>query len=247
MQTQILWDMQDHTLTQDQLREVQGQLHRIEQALVDRLEISFAPAHPRDVRADDSETDDDLDKRASFPSVRVICIVNARGKLKNPPLPAGYYRTRSCSPVAVGAAGEVRAWGAGVRGGEGEEGEGGGDGGVREVGGEYDGGEGEASLRGGEDVLGVGRDQGGVGEVDFGWGKAVYGGPTKGGGGDTGVASFYIPSAAAVHPPPIAAALETIVVSLFRPLCRGVMQLPPHCFAALRRCSSLPSEDTVGA
>ncbi|KAK9112223.1 hypothetical protein Scep_019742 [Stephania cephalantha] len=61
MQTHILRVMHDHTLTQVQLREVQGQLHRMEQALMDRLGISFAPAPLRDVPADDSETDDDLD------------------------------------------------------------------------------------------------------------------------------------------------------------------------------------------
>ncbi|KAK9132760.1 hypothetical protein Scep_012288 [Stephania cephalantha] len=61
MQTHILRVMQDHTLTQDQLQEVQGQLNRMEQALMDRLGISFAPAPPNDVPADDSETDDDLD------------------------------------------------------------------------------------------------------------------------------------------------------------------------------------------
>ncbi|KAK9167165.1 hypothetical protein Scep_002356 [Stephania cephalantha] len=61
MQTHILRVMQDHTLTQDQLREVQGKLNRIERALMDRLGISFAPAPPRDVPADDSESEDDLD------------------------------------------------------------------------------------------------------------------------------------------------------------------------------------------
>ncbi|KAK9126313.1 hypothetical protein Scep_015159 [Stephania cephalantha] len=54
MHTQILQVIQDHTLTQDQLREVQGQLRRMEHALMDRLEISFASAPPRDVPADDS-------------------------------------------------------------------------------------------------------------------------------------------------------------------------------------------------
>ncbi|KAK9099992.1 hypothetical protein Scep_023422 [Stephania cephalantha] len=49
MQTHILRVMQDHTLTQDQLRDVQGQLHHMEQALMDRLGISFAIAPPRDV------------------------------------------------------------------------------------------------------------------------------------------------------------------------------------------------------
>ncbi|KAK9157173.1 hypothetical protein Scep_003747 [Stephania cephalantha] len=48
MQTHILRVMQDHTLTQDQLREVQGQLNHMEQALMDKLEISFAQAPPRD-------------------------------------------------------------------------------------------------------------------------------------------------------------------------------------------------------
>ncbi|KAK9105425.1 hypothetical protein Scep_022269 [Stephania cephalantha] len=54
MQTHILRVMQDHTLTQDQLRDVQGQLRRMEQALMDRLGISFAPAPPRDVPVDHS-------------------------------------------------------------------------------------------------------------------------------------------------------------------------------------------------
>ncbi|KAK9157051.1 hypothetical protein Scep_003625 [Stephania cephalantha] len=61
MQTHILRVMQDHTLTQDQLREVQGQLRCVEQTLMDRLRISFAPTPLIDVPADDSKSDDDLD------------------------------------------------------------------------------------------------------------------------------------------------------------------------------------------
>ncbi|KAK9157560.1 hypothetical protein Scep_004134 [Stephania cephalantha] len=61
MQTHILRIMQDHTLTQYQLREVQVQLRRMEQALMDKLEISFALVPPRDVPTDDSEIDDDPD------------------------------------------------------------------------------------------------------------------------------------------------------------------------------------------
>ncbi|KAK9132939.1 hypothetical protein Scep_012467 [Stephania cephalantha] len=54
MQTHILRVIQDHTLIQDQLQEVQGQLNHMEQALMDKLGISFAPASPRDVPANDS-------------------------------------------------------------------------------------------------------------------------------------------------------------------------------------------------
>ncbi|KAK9161327.1 hypothetical protein Syun_007668 [Stephania yunnanensis] len=62
MQTHILQVMQDHTLTQDQLqRGPRSRLNRMEHALMDRLGISFAPAPPRDVPANDSETDDDHD------------------------------------------------------------------------------------------------------------------------------------------------------------------------------------------
>ncbi|KAK9135231.1 hypothetical protein Syun_014561 [Stephania yunnanensis] len=61
MQTNILRVMQYHTLTQDHLRVVQGQLNRMEQPLMDIFGISFAPSLPRDVPPNDSETDDNLD------------------------------------------------------------------------------------------------------------------------------------------------------------------------------------------
>ncbi|KAK9112199.1 hypothetical protein Scep_019718 [Stephania cephalantha] len=51
----------DFQMMQTHILRVQGQLRRMEQALMDRLEISFSPAPPRDVLVDDSETDDDLD------------------------------------------------------------------------------------------------------------------------------------------------------------------------------------------
>ncbi|KAK9136080.1 hypothetical protein Syun_015410 [Stephania yunnanensis] len=58
MQTNLLRVMQDNTLNRDKLRKVQGQLSRMKHALMDILEISFAP--PKDV-PDDSKTDDDPD------------------------------------------------------------------------------------------------------------------------------------------------------------------------------------------
>ncbi|KAK9167617.1 hypothetical protein Scep_002808 [Stephania cephalantha] len=61
MPTHILHVTHDHTLTQDQLRKVQGQLRHMKQVLMDKLEISFTPAPPRDVPANESKTDNDLD------------------------------------------------------------------------------------------------------------------------------------------------------------------------------------------
>ncbi|KAK9125837.1 hypothetical protein Scep_014683 [Stephania cephalantha] len=58
MQTYLLRVIQDKTLERDQLRDMKGQLGRIEHALMDRLEISFPPAGDVD---DDSETNHDLD------------------------------------------------------------------------------------------------------------------------------------------------------------------------------------------
>ncbi|KAK9092758.1 hypothetical protein Syun_027669 [Stephania yunnanensis] len=58
METSLLRVMQDNMLSRHEFREFQERLARMEQALIDRLGISFGP--PRDV-PDDSETDDDLD------------------------------------------------------------------------------------------------------------------------------------------------------------------------------------------
>ncbi|KAK9148911.1 hypothetical protein Scep_007668 [Stephania cephalantha] len=187
-----------------------------------------------------------LSQNPPLPAVRVICIVNARGKLKNPPLSEGTAGTRSCSRWRWGRRGGEGV-GAGVRGEEGEECEG-------EVTEEYVRSVADMMVeRGGltsgdEDVLGVGHDQGGVRGSGFRVGKAVYGGPPKGGmRAIPGVASFFIPSrrcrcavplVAALSPPLFVAALETIAVCL-RPLPALAVQ-PPPLFAALRRCSSLP-------
>ncbi|KAK9111521.1 hypothetical protein Scep_019040 [Stephania cephalantha] len=58
MQRSFLRVINDKTLDRDQLHEMQGRLGRMEQALMDRLGISFAPPADPD---NDSETNQDLD------------------------------------------------------------------------------------------------------------------------------------------------------------------------------------------
>ncbi|KAK9112526.1 hypothetical protein Scep_020045 [Stephania cephalantha] len=91
----------------------------------------------------------------------------------------------------------------------------------------------------------------GFGEVDFGWGRRCTVVRRRRGGGDTGVASFYIPYAVARATPPLVVIVRRCVGNHRRRFAsRAVLCGSPaalrRCFAARRGAAKMANEIHLG-
>ncbi|KAH9610438.1 hypothetical protein KSS87_016284 [Heliosperma pusillum] len=177
--------------------------------------------------------------------VRIICIVNSRSRLKNPPVPTGFYGNAFAFPVAVSTAGQISGNPVGyaldlVKKAKAD---------VTE---EY--------MHSLADLMVLKRrphftvvrsflvsdvTRAGFADIDFGWGLPVYGGPAKGGvGAIPGVASFYIPfkNSKGENGIVVPVCLPSYAVERFVKELNGLLaEIPNHPIAESRSSVSISS------